>query len=870
MLAVLLPLLSLHATLLPPSEFTTAAAVRALPVAAADGGRAVCLTGVVTFSPPRGAYFYLQDGTGGVRVEWLANRNLRSGERVLVVGRTTGGTFLPEVRAARVISTCGPCEELLPRPVWYTLALDDSGYLDGQWVEAEAVVQRVWQYDGWLQFDLARGRGSAVAAIPAPLAATVRKAEQFVGGAVKLRGVCKASTGTARQVIGPPRILLNDLSAFEELPGHRCDANALQPTRTCELSVFRPDPLAARLPVRVDGVVTFNQGRQLYVHDGHGVVQAVLTDNTRVKSGTRVSVVGFPRPPSDLIRLDNARLRVFGPGDLPPPPPGATPAQAAAGRLEGQVVRFSGLVHEAGRQGDWMTLTVVADGLTFTVVVLESLAGRTDPVPPAVPGSTVEVLGVATKQPMDGIRRTAFVVAVRPGVLKVLSVPPGPPELPPPAWWTGRRVAYLSAGFLGLSLLGGATVTALRLQVRRAKALARQESEEKARLEGRLEQAARLEAVGRVAGGVAHDFNNILTVINGCAQLLDAELSADPTRAATLAADIRRAGRLATALNSLLLAFSKQRSVAPHPLDVDAVIGDAAPVLGRLLPRGSVFRVTQAPGLPPVRAEIGMLLQILINLTVNAGEAMPDGGTFALATSAPEPGWVRVTATDTGTGMTPEVQARAFERGFTTKHAGTGTGLSTVSDVVQALGGRVRLRSEVGRGTVFEIDLPAAAPPALPPGRAGAGAGADRRAQFDLPTALVRTDDTAVYTSPTPRNAPVVLLVEDDDNVRSYVCHALERAGFTVLAAAEPEAALTLLVARRDRVDLLLTDLTLPGLSGRELAERVRAERPGVRILFVSGSDEFSAHADGVNFLQKPFSPPQLVERVNLVLGQPV
>jgi two-component system, cell cycle sensor histidine kinase and response regulator CckA len=868
MLAALLPVLSLVATLTQPPDFTTAAAVRSLPIETAKSGRTVALNGVVTFSPSRGTHFYLQDKTGAVRVEWLANRDLRPGERVRVIGTTSAGTFLPEVKAEWVISTDEPCEECLPRPVPYTLALDDSGYLDGQWVELEVVVQRVWWHEGWLKFDLARGRGSAVAAVPQPLPARAKAADNLVGTVVRVRGVCQASTNPARQVIGPPKILVDDLAAFAVIR-ERDDATA-RLIAARELTVFRPDPIEARLPVRIDGVVTFNQGgRQLYVHDGRDVVHVILMDTAKVKPGDRVRVTGFPRPPAEQARLENARVVFLGPGEFPAPHPG-TPTQAAAGRLDGQVVKFSGAVHEAGRQGTWMTLTVVADGQTFTAVLLESLGDEPDPKPPVEPGSTVEMVGVATRLPLDGIRRTAFVVAVRPGGLNVLSVPPAPP---PPSWWTNRRVAYLSAGFLGLFLLGGATVTALRIQVRRAKELARAQSEEKARLEGRLEQAARLEAVGRVAGGVAHDFNNILTVINGCAQMLDEELSADPTRAATLAADIRRAGRLATALNALLLAFSRQRVAAPHPLDVDAVIADAAPVLGRLLSRGTIFRVSTTPGLPPALAETGLLLQVLINLTVNAGEAMPDGGTFALATSAPEPGWVRLTATDTGTGMPPEVLARAFDRGFTTKLAGTGTGLSTVSDVVRALGGRVRVRSEPGRGSEFEVDLPATGLPALPP--PAEEDAADDCAESDVATVVSPAEDTSVAPARGQRekaDGPVALLVDDDDDVRTYIRAVLERAGWVVLPAADAESALALLASRSVPVDLLLTDVTMPEMSGRDLAARVRAAQPGVRVLFVSGSsaDECSSdgHEDEANFLQKPFTPAELLSRIKRALTQ--
>jgi CheY-like chemotaxis protein len=250
---------------------------------------------------------------------------------------------------------------------------------------------------------------------------------------------------------------------------------------------------------------------------------------------------------------------------------------------------------------------------------------------------------------------------------------------------------------------------------------------------------------------------------------------------------------------------------------------------------------------------------------------MPDGGTFALATSAPEPGWVRVTATDTGIGMTAEVRARAFERGFTTKLAGTGTGLSTVSDVVRALGGRVRVRSELGRGSEFEVDLPAAGLPALPP-PAEADA-ADDRSEAEVATSPGRSDDTAVAPSRGKLNVPVALLVDDDEDVRAYIRAVLDRAGWVVLSVADAKAALSLLASRSSPVDLLLTDLTMPEMSGRELAARVRAVRPGVRVLFVSGSsaDECppDGHEDEGNFLQKPFTPAELLSRVKRALTQP-
>ena len=867
----------------------TAHDVRLLPVADAKNGSRVTLTGTVTFRPPRGNYFYLQDDTGGVRVEWLANRELRLGERVKVTGVTIAGSFLPEVKASSVVAveTDPPRKNRMPTPVAYTLTMDDAPYLDGQWVEVIAVVQRVWTTDGWLQFDLARGRGSAVAYVPLPLAVQIKKAEQFAGAVVKIRGVCRVNATANRHMAGPPRILVNGLAAFEEIKPPPVGLKVLPPTTARDLAQFRPDPLASRLPVRVTGVVTLNQGsRQFYVHDGTGVVQAFTIEAVRAEPGDRVNVIGYPRLATDPIRLDNAQIQVTGTAPLPQPRTG-TPAQAREGKLEGQVVKFTGVVHEARRQGNWMTLTVVAEGLTFTVLILERLPSDGDVTPPAVPGSKVEVVGVATRQPLEGIQRTAFAVMTQTGGLAVLESPGAPPLPPPPSWWTGRRAAYLITGFIGLFLLGGTAVAVLRRQVRRATALVRKQYEEKEKLEGQLKLAAKLEAVGRLAGGIAHDFNNLLTVINGCAQLLGEEVVKDPAHALVLAGEIQRAGGQAAALTRQLLTFSRQRTVTPHPLDLNATIAEAGRVLVRLVGERVTLHVVTEPSIPLVMAEAGLLSQILLNLAVNARDAMPDGGTLTLSTSLAEPGWVRLTTADTGVGMTDEVKSRIFEPFFTTKEVGKGTGLglSTVYGIVQTLGGKIRFHSELGCGTAFEVDLPAVGVDPTTPTLPGLLTPLHLPlppASAEVPTTIAGHDETVVASStqhpagvPARSESPVVFLVEDDEAVRSLVYHILEHAGFTVLSTTEPEEALIVLADYAGTVDLLITDVMMPKLSGRQLADLVRASRPNTRVLFMSGytSDEVllqGVREDQVEFLHKPFAPQELIERVRRILGQQV
>ncbi len=841
-----------------PPVLRTAHDVRALPLSEAKAGRFVSLRGTVTYAPRAHGHFYLQDDSGGVRVEWrMRNVKLNPGDTVELVGLTTAGAFVPEVRAG-IVQVMPGTRDRLPKAQRFNLTTDEAYFLDAEWVTADVVVQGAWQpEENWLKLDLARGRGSVVACVPCGMPFDKKRASDLRGATVRVRGVWKRGTGGS----DPSHLLVSD---FDELVViERPQERGSVPLVTARaLDQPRSDPLAARRPVRVEGTITLNQaGKHFFVLDPTGVVQLRLRESVDLRPGQRVIAYGFPRaagttqPPL----LENTTILAPDPVapidglPLPAALPGATLAAAAAGKLEGRVARFTGKVLATGRQGDWATLTVLADPLTFSVVMV-------DPVAPVEVGSTVEVVGVVSRQQFDKFPRHTFALVARADGLKVIEGPPRAPEpavLPPAPWWTGRRVAYLTAGFVGLFLLGGATVTALRVQVRRAKALEQKRSEEKRQLEGQLDRSGRLEAVGRVAGGVAHDFNNILTVINGCAQMLDEAAADDPERATTLA-NIRRAGRLAVVLSRMLLAFSRHRRGTPHPLDLNALIADAEPILARLLGNHTVLCFAPDPALPLALADTGLLLQILINLTVNASEAMPTGGTFTVATSVPEPGWVRLTATDTGAGMSAEVQARAFDRGFTTKPDGTGTGLATVYDAVRELGGRVRFDSVLGRGTAFEVDLPAAP---------RAGASADGPITVVIPS----SPGNGPATSPTGARA-VALLVEDDDGVRDYVRYVLESAGLTAVAVADPMAALRALDEPAAHFDLLMTDLELPGLDGRELAARVRAKFPNIRVLFMSGhptDDLFPARGGDVHFLHKPFTPGELTEQLTQLLSQP-
>ena len=383
---------------------------------------------------------------------------------------------------------------------------------------------------------------------------------------------------------------------------------------------------------------------------------------------------------------------------------------------------------------------------------------------------------------------------------------------------------------------------------------------ERHQLERQLRQAQKMEAIGRLAGGVAHDFNNVLTAIFGYVDLLQEDFPDDsPTRQDL--GEIRKAAERASGLTRQLLAFSRQQVLEPIVLNLNDLIDDFEKMLRRVIGEDIDLRLAPAGDLGNVRVDPGQVQQVLMNLVVNARDAMPTGGTLTIETANAElteeyaklhqpvtPGsYVMVAVSDTGTGMDPEVQARIFEPFFTTKEKGKGTGLglSTVYGIVKQSSGYVWVYSERDRGTTFKIYLPRIDAPArapAPPREAKRLAGTE-----------------------------TILLAEDDDMLRPLARELLAKLGYTVLEAANADEALALARKYDGPIQLLVADVVMPGPSGRELARRLAVTRPDTKVLYVSGyTDDAIVHHGmleaGLNFLQKPFTAQTLARRVRDVL----
>ena len=386
---------------------------------------------------------------------------------------------------------------------------------------------------------------------------------------------------------------------------------------------------------------------------------------------------------------------------------------------------------------------------------------------------------------------------------------------------------------------------------------------EKKKLQAQLLQAMKMEAVGRLAGGVAHDFNNLLTVITGYSELLLQKIEKESSMHREVE-EIKRAGERAALLTQQLLAFSRKQIIEPKVVHLDDLVAEMHKMLTRLIGEDISLQAITGKSLGSVKVDPGQFQQILMNLVVNARDAMPDGGKIVIETANVDldegycalhpyvkPGrFVMLVVSDTGKGMSDEVKDHIFEPFFTTKERGSGTGLglATTYGIVKQAGGSIEVYSEVGTGTTFKVYLPRVEEVPARPEKDGRPA--------DLPA-----------------GTETVLIVEDEGKLRDLCVQILEQLGYKVLQAGNGTEAIAEVQRYGDRIDLLLTDVVMPGMNGSELATRLVLHNPGMKVLFTSGytEDVISHHgvlAEGVSFIGKPYTLSALAKKVREVLGK--
>ncbi len=845
----------------------TARAVRQLPVEKARRGLPVKLTGVVTHVNPYTSDFWIQDATSGIRIHPGEHQaGLRPGNQVEVMGVTHEGVFAPCVTASGVRKIAAGS---LPNPLPFNLSAEESRSLDGQWVLARVIVRGVNTGPGVTRLEVRTARGTGTIVIPG---------EQWAQPALALRdrvlvvrGVCVA-TSRNRKIAGPPSIYLSSFPLVPLLPATNSTAAAATSPVSLVEQLLQPSPTSEADWMTISGVATAAPfPGVLTIQDRSGGVTVwMASPRTDIPAGVLVEARGLVRVEGLRIGLARATVRVLGPG-VAPTAIDVRPDELPRGSRDALVVKFAAKVDAVAARGDWTAITLV-DGPTRIEAFVPGKPA-TNGLGGLEVGSRVEVTGVPVEATPDGKPSTgACLFLANADSLVLLTAPVRPAPAGAGSWWSKTRVAYLSGGFLVVAVAGAVWVRVLRVRVGRATREVQRQYEAKAKLETQLRESANLEALGRLAGGIAHDFNNLLTVINGCAELLGEETAHD-RRLAALADDIRHAGERAAALTSQLLTLSRKRESVVSSVNLNEVVAETARLLGRVIGEDIRIETSLAIGLPAVLGEPGLLHQIIMNLAVNARDAMPHGGTLHLSTSLATdssdsiPGGqgtprhcVRLTVTDSGVGMSEEVKARVFEPFFTTKEPGKGTGLglATVYGVVQSLKGKIRIDSSPGHGTTFRIDLRMCGEPTS---RCGGS----------------ENDDTPLpgrESLPVPRLVGTTLLVvEDDDMVRELLVTGLLAEGATVFAAGHPDQALWALTERPGGIDVLVTDVVMPGMSGRVLADRVRALCPDVRVVYMSGytADEVlrqGVFEEEVEFLQKPFTPDSLTTRLLRLLAR--
>ncbi|PTX92535.1 hypothetical protein DB354_14490 [Opitutus sp. ER46] len=792
--------------------------------------------GVVTWSDPQASFFFLEDPSGGIRVQCGQRTEPAPapGSIVSLTGVSVTGAYAPELELRELTVDEGTVE---PTAVPISLEEAMTGAQEAQRVQIRGYLRSAEQAGRWLQLNLTTVTGEFTAFMP-----TRESASALVGSIVRLSGVCTAVANPRRQLTGIRLWVTGLADVHVEHP--RPDDPFTAPLSTVEsLHQFIALRTQAR-PVRLVGCVLYNRpGRFLYLQQEDAGVLVLHRVMTPVAPGTWIELVGLPgRDGSRFVLREGNWRPAATPGQAPVPLLIRKPsvlAPDADARLVTVRARLQDKITGLGTH----RLMLAANDVRF-----EARLDATMPLT-ALPqdGSIVEITGVYVVEHDESRQPRAFHLEVR--SLADVRV------AKPPRWWTASRALRVSAGLGVLVLVVVAWVVVLRRRVRQQTEQIRKQMENEARLNAELERSARLESLGVLAGGIAHDFNNLLTVIMSNLGLaaMDARVQA---AAGDIIADAERGARRAADLTQQLLTFAKGGDPVRRAVALPDVVRESAE-FGR---HGSRIRCDYefAANLPPADVDPGQISRVVHNLVLNAAQAMPDGGVVCLRLRTVEVGpkelslpagrYLLLSVEDNGPGIPPERLERIFEPYFSTKAKNSGLGLATVHSIIKKHQGEIRVQSEVGRGTVFDLWLP------------------------------IAQGEVAAAVTPAPAGPVLktrILFMDDEEVIRRSGANLLERMGHEVTAVADGEEAVRAFEqARRTGrpYGVVILDLTVPGgMGGKAAMERLRQIDPAVCAIVSSGysTDPVVANYREYGFaarVPKPYRVEELASAVQEVL----
>jgi len=828
----------------------SAAEVRRLSPEEAARGYPIRLRGVITYYDPAEAFCFLQGASEGIFVDTAKQPlDIAAGQLAVLSGYSSQGLFAPMIETPK-FDVIGKAP--MPSTIKVSSSQLLSGVEDSQWVQIEGIVRSVSDAGGVVNLEVVLGdSGDVVTHAYLPKISGQTTPFELEDARVEIEAVCATEFDSARRLKGI-KFYCPGVQHIRTVGTAERDPFSREITPISSVFQFRPT-LGSAHRVHVLGAVTWSDGRgSFYIQDATGGirVESQDTQGPRVVIGELVHVAGFRKLHDSTPTLDHGLIRPSGQAAMVL----ATwilPEEAfkQANAFEGQLLQVAGRLLESRRVAEGMEFLLEKGKVVFTASLnLEQFDGLNLPEP----GSLVQLEGVAAFAKDATFQARGMKLLLRSASdLLVLRRPPT---------WNFRRMATTLGILTAVFLLAVLWIAILRNRVARHKANLEATLETQRALEAHVLQAQKMDSIGNLAGGIAHDFNNLLMVIGGYASILKEEtLSPDGQEAVE---EIAGAGRRAAELTRQLLVFSRRQAPEITVLDTNGTIQNLTRMLTRLLGEDIVLQFKPGAGPMLIDADQGMLEQVLMNLAVNARDAMPSGGALLISTEnrrlkvseRPEligdysGSFVCLTVTDTGAGIPAEILPRIFDPFFTTKEVGKGTGLglATVYGIVQQHNGWIKVESRPGAGARFAIFFPASRqdlatePDSEPPLHLLAGKG-------------------------------VILLVEDEASVRRLAKQSLKKAGYHVLEADCGPAALTM-AEKNPRIDLVISDVIMPGgITGAELAEMLKARYPKMPIILTSGYSEFRGKPirlpESTAFLQKPYPPEMLLKAVQTALA---